>query len=83
MEHIREAADQCRFSIIVPVWQEADRINSIIEHLRGRDGFKACEIIVVDGDPGGGTINTVEDDRVIKITESKCRARQMNAISCL
>lgn len=36
------------------------------------------EIIVVDGDPGGSTINSVRNNGVILQTSAKGRARQMN-----
>jgi rSAM/selenodomain-associated transferase 2 len=56
-----------------------DRINSLIEHLHGRDFESTYEIIVVDGDSQGSTISAVRDTDVVKIKAEKCRARQMNA----
>ncbi|UCE46331.1 MAG: TIGR04283 family arsenosugar biosynthesis glycosyltransferase [Phycisphaerales bacterium] len=70
---------QCDFSIIVPVLNEADRINSLIEHLRNQGSGSAYEIIVVDGDPQANTVNAIRDEYVVKMTAKKGRARQMNA----
>ncbi|UCF16229.1 MAG: TIGR04283 family arsenosugar biosynthesis glycosyltransferase [Phycisphaerales bacterium] len=70
---------QCDFSIIVPVLNEADRINSLIEHLCGQGSGSAYEIIVVDGDPQANTVNAIRDEYVVKMTAKKGRARQMNA----
>ncbi|MHC4624107.1 MAG: glycosyltransferase, partial [Planctomycetota bacterium] len=68
-----------KFSIIIPVLNEQEHINSVLEHLRTRTGSQTCEIIVVDGDPAAGTINTIRNGRVVKITADKGRAVQMNA----
>jgi rSAM/selenodomain-associated transferase 2 len=66
-------------SIVVPVLYEEDTIAGLLEHLRGIDAEKRCEVIVVDGDPAGGTIRRIEDDRVVKMTSRQWRSRQMNA----
>lgn len=68
-----------KFSIIIPVLNEAERINGLIEKLLQLRGNKSCEIIVVDGDPVKSTINVVTDDRIIKIVSPAGRAIQMNA----
>jgi len=67
------------FSIIVPVLKEEDQINSLIDHLRTQDADLAYEIIVVDGDSRGNTLNAIRAEDVIKIKAEKGRARQMNA----
>lgn len=67
-----------RFSIIIPVLNEAERINCFLERLSQLRGNKSYEIIVVDGDPVKSTINAVTDDRIIKIVSSAGRAKQMN-----
>ena len=54
--HLRQVTNKCVFSIIVPVLNEADQINATIEHLCNENTEGNCEIVVVDGDPGGGTI---------------------------
>ena len=66
------------FSIVVPVINEAERINGLIEHLGSLDSSESIEIIVVDGDPAASTIKAVADDDVIVAQSDKGRARQMN-----
>ncbi|MHC4336129.1 MAG: TIGR04283 family arsenosugar biosynthesis glycosyltransferase [Planctomycetota bacterium] len=68
-----------RFSVIIPVLDEQEHINSVIGHLRGLPGSESCEIIVVDGDPGAGTIGAIKEGRIVTITCEKGRGRQMNA----
>jgi rSAM/selenodomain-associated transferase 2 len=65
-------------SIILPVIHEADGINSIISHIRANVGPGTAEIIVVDGDLTGSTINAVQATGVIATSAEKGRARQMN-----
>lgn len=66
------------FSVVVPVINEAERINALIEHLRSLDLSGAIEIIVVDGDVTGGTIRVIADDNTVVARSDKGRARQMN-----
>jgi rSAM/selenodomain-associated transferase 2 len=74
-----QAVNGYTFSIIIPVLNEQERINTFIEHIAYRCLNHPCEIIVVDGDPNGSTINTIRSKNVIT-TISKCgRAIQMNA----
>lgn len=65
-------------SIIVPVLNEEQRINSLINHIEKR--FKGCEfeIIVVDADKNGSTIINIKNTSIKKITSKKGRAFQMN-----
>lgn len=79
MKHTRGASKEYRFSIVIPVLNEQDRINSLIEHVHSQGYESACEIIVADGDPQGGTIKVIRDENVISITSKKGRASQMNA----
>lgn len=72
-----------RFSIIIPALNEAERINSVIEHLRAQAGSEACEIIVVDGDTNRSTITAINDKDVIAVSSEKGRGRQMNAGAAL
>jgi rSAM/selenodomain-associated transferase 2 len=65
-------------SIILPVVNEADGINKIVSHIRANDGAGVAEIIVVDGDPLGKTINAIQDTGVITAIAEKGRACQMN-----
>ncbi len=66
-------------SIVVPVLNEATGINKLVEHIRCLEGADCCEIIVVDGDPEGGTVNAIADCAVVRIIGEQSRARQMNA----
>jgi rSAM/selenodomain-associated transferase 2 len=68
-----------KFSIIVPVFHEAERINDLIAHLRHLDPEKECEIIVVDGAPEKDTLPVIRDGGVVKISSERGRAKQMNA----
>ncbi len=68
-----------KFSIIVPVFHEAESINDLIVHLRHLGPEKEREIIVVDGAPEKDTLPVIRDDGVVKISSEKGRAKQMNA----
>ena len=68
-----------KFSIIVPALRESDKINSLVGHLEGLQSSQDAEIIVVDGNPNGDTIQAIGSERVKKIVAPKGRARQMNA----
>ena len=70
-------------SVILPVLDEADIINGAVGRLRSQHTNGPLEIIVVDGDPGGGTISAVEDRGVRTITAERGRAPQMNAGAAL
>ena len=63
-------------SLVIPVLNEAGRINGAIGGIRSLDGH--VEIIVVDGSPEGETIRAITDPEVIRLTSSKGRASQMN-----
>jgi rSAM/selenodomain-associated transferase 2 len=77
MEKILRSQPVC-CSIIIPVLNEAGLINDTIDHLHGLAGDKETEIIVVDGDPDGGTLREISDDDVMKIRSPRGRGRQMN-----
>lgn len=68
-----------KFSIIVPVFHEEHRINDLIEHLNRLDSEKELEIIVVDGCEEKDTLSALCNEKVIKISSEKGRAKQMNA----
>jgi rSAM/selenodomain-associated transferase 2 len=76
---IIEQQEQCRFSIVIPVLNEADRINSLIDHLHNQDFESSCEIIVVDGDSQGSTVKEIKAGDIVTITTERGRGRQMNA----
>jgi len=54
-------ANNCTFSIVIPVLHEAKEINPLLEHLQQLD--ENCEIIVVDGCPKRETIDGI---RILK-----------------
>ena len=64
-------------SVIIPVLNEQERINGLINHLRQRE--VAAEIIVVDGNPVASTIAVITDPAVIKLTAPKGRGYQLAA----
>lgn len=70
--------DKTRFSIIIPVLHESDRINSLIDHINCLARDNGHEIIVVDGSPAKDTIGVIRSKGVIKLSSEKGRARQMN-----
>jgi rSAM/selenodomain-associated transferase 2 len=66
-----------RISVVIPVLDEANRINQVIEHVNCLSGNNS-EIIVADGDPLGTTISSIADERVIKVPSERGRGKQMN-----
>lgn len=68
-----------KFSVIVPVFHEGNRINNLIEHLYHLDFDKELEIIVVDGCEERDTLRAIKSQNVIKRSSEKGRAKQMNA----
>ena len=71
--------DYPKFSIIIPVLHEAERINDLIGHLRQLDPEKSSEIIVVDGAPEKDTLQVIHEESIMTISSEKGRAKQMNA----
>jgi len=67
-----------RYSIIIPVLNEAETIHKQIQHLQTLDGNGACEVIVVDGAPEQDTLQALEDSNVHTLTSPRGRAVQMN-----
>jgi len=68
-----------KFSIILPVFHEGERINDLIEYLNHLDSDKNIEIIVVDGTLEKDTLSAIHSNHTIKIFSEKGRAKQMNA----
>ena len=68
-----------QISVIIPVLNEEHIINQTIAQLAHLNRHDTAEIIVVDGDPLGSTINRILDPGVTKITAPAGRAVQMNA----
>ncbi|MFC1816016.1 TIGR04283 family arsenosugar biosynthesis glycosyltransferase [Thermodesulfobacteriota bacterium] len=67
-----------QLSIIIPVLNEAYIINQTLRHLQNMDFDGTVEIIVVDGDPKGSTVNAITSADVKKAVASKGRGAQMN-----
>ena len=67
------------FSVIIPVLNEAPVINHTVEHARHIGAHCNFEIIVVDGDAEGRTINKIKHSEALTITARRGRGTQMNA----
>jgi rSAM/selenodomain-associated transferase 2 len=68
-----------KFSVIVPVFHESERINNLIDSLNHLDSEKNLEIIVVDGSQEKDTLGAIRSGHVVRISSEKGRAKQMNA----
>jgi rSAM/selenodomain-associated transferase 2 len=67
-----------QFSVIIPVLHEEKSITTCIDQLKTMDSDASFEIIVVDGDPSGSTINIISDTIIQKIVSDPNRGKQMN-----
>jgi rSAM/selenodomain-associated transferase 2 len=67
-----------RYSIIIPVLNEAEIIQKQIQNLRTLNGNGSCEIIVVDGAPEQETIQVLKSSGVRTLAAPRGRAVQMN-----
>jgi rSAM/selenodomain-associated transferase 2 len=66
------------FSIIIPVLNESSVINHTVEHVcRIGSGFD-MEVIVIDGDSQGRTINVLRNSEIIKGISPRGRGEQMD-----
>lgn len=65
-------------SIIIPVINEQARIKGAIERLKKNQPSLKLEIIVVDGDENGSTINFLMDSAVTKLSCLPGRGMQLN-----
>ena len=83
MDHQEEkpgkSSGRCNISVIIPVLDEQEYINSHIGHIRNQDFEGAIEIIVVDGGLDGRTLEVIEDSDTVKITSDIGRGLQLNA----
>jgi rSAM/selenodomain-associated transferase 2 len=68
-----------KISVIIPVLNEGEKINEILDSTKSAAADVSHEIIVVDGDSSGNTIEKIMDAVVIKIAVHRGRASQMNA----
>jgi rSAM/selenodomain-associated transferase 2 len=72
-------AEGCLFSVIIPVFHEAEIINTLIKNLCEHHSHENLEIIVVDGADPHDTIDVIHTENVVCLVSEKGRARQMNA----
>jgi rSAM/selenodomain-associated transferase 2 len=79
MVKINQRVKNCTFSIIIPVFHEADTINPLLESLTTLDGSEPFEIIVVEGSPTKDTLQVITTKDIIFLSSEQGRARQMNA----
>jgi len=64
---------------VIPVLNESERINSLIENVFSLAADGSCEIIVIDADDQGRTIAAVKRGYVKTAVSKAGRAIQMNA----
>jgi rSAM/selenodomain-associated transferase 2 len=76
-------ADQPDVSVVIPVLNEVETINQVIEHLYAKNSGGSFEVIVVDGSPDRNTIKTIHFSDVLKTASERSRAKQMNAGAAL
>ena len=72
-----------RYSIIIPVLNEAEIINRQVQHLQTLEGNDTYEIIIVDGAPEQDTIQALEYSNVLALASPRGRAVQMNTGAAL
>ena len=70
---------QRKLSIVIPVLDEQENINSLIDQLKNTNNGEDFEIIVVDGDSDGGTVEVIRDNIAKTLISEKGRGCQMNA----
>jgi rSAM/selenodomain-associated transferase 2 len=68
-----------QISVIIPVLGEGDRVGEQLAALRALEGGPESEIVVVDGDPAGGTLREMRDADARPLTAPPGRGVQMNA----
>ncbi|MCH7919352.1 MAG: TIGR04283 family arsenosugar biosynthesis glycosyltransferase [Planctomycetes bacterium] len=73
-----EQKDKTQCSIIIPVINEQETIRPLLESLRQQAGIEQCQIIVVDGDPNGSTLQVIDDPAVTQLNSARGRGLQMN-----
>jgi rSAM/selenodomain-associated transferase 2 len=66
------------FSIIIPVLNEEDGIESFLQHLKDISAGESVELIVVDADPAGSTINKIRSGEAMNLLSPRGRGMQMN-----
>ena len=66
------------FSIIVPVMNEEEGIQSFLQHVKDISAGESVELIIVDADPAGSTINKIRSGETMKLLSPGGRGIQMN-----
>ena len=69
----------CKFSIIIPVLHESDKVNSLIAHLYAQYSDEDCEIIIVEGNQNRDTIRVIPHKDIVVLVSETGRGCQMNA----
>lgn len=72
-------ADPPWLSVVVPVLGEAEAIDGFLHHTLSTAPSGEMEVIVVDGDPEGSTLEAIHVDEVMGLTSRMGRGTQMNA----
>ena len=67
------------FSLVIPVLHEENGINPLIDSLHAQFPGESFEIIVVDGDSEGSTIQGIQAPQIVATTSPPGRGTQMNA----
>src|SRR5210317_883289 len=66
------------FSVIIPVYKEKESVNLLIKDIQELSKDYKTQIIVIDGDSEGETLEIIDDNNIIKLISQKGRAFQMN-----
>ncbi len=68
-----------KLSIVIPVLNESALIEPLLAHLSSLKSPEPVEMIVVDGDPGGGTVRAITRPGVQTLIAPRGRGVQLNA----
>ncbi len=74
----KEGRVAAHISVIVPVLNETARIHTCVAHARAASEGWPLEILVVDGDPAGGTVATITEPTVRTAIAPRGRGPQLN-----
>ncbi len=67
-----------KISVIIPVYKEKS-LGLLVQQIQSLASPEELEMIVCDGESNGSSIRVIKDKRVMTLTASKGRGRQMNA----
>ncbi|WP_444930089.1 TIGR04283 family arsenosugar biosynthesis glycosyltransferase [Microbulbifer sp. SSSA002] len=68
-----------QFSVIVPLFNEAEQMAPLLQHLQALDAREDVEVIVVDGGSSDGSVEILESSGLALLHAARGRALQMNA----